>query len=315
MMRSSMSLDGSVLPPSRITSERFAGLARKLILMLSGRKTVALGGDRPSPQYPHRSIFFLSYAMVRLIPPFSNFFREVLDFYEIRMAHLTPNSVLTLSIFAYMCEIAYLSGGVTSSHILSPGNTTSSSSCASSGTTGSAIGSTPSFMTSLAVEALVARECVVHERCQAVIVAQAATLDVGIWESSEERITADVGIVAMKGATGDHGGRIIVEVATVAPEGATEDLQHFFNVVRETADTAVATKRRLGGCERALLGRREALDARVLVLEEHTGELDRHATSRPKMEVAMRHALEAEAAHEMEQQLQALEERTRALDA
>ncbi len=47
----------------------------------------------------------LSFAMTGLIPPFSRFFHEVLDFYEIHALHLAPNAVMTLSIFAHLCEM------------------------------------------------------------------------------------------------------------------------------------------------------------------------------------------------------------------
>lgn len=40
-----------------------------------------------------------------LIPPFSRFFHEVLDFYEIHALHLAPNAVMTLAIFAHLCEM------------------------------------------------------------------------------------------------------------------------------------------------------------------------------------------------------------------
>jgi hypothetical protein len=43
--------------------------------------------------------------MVGLIPPFSRFFHEVLDFYEIHALHLAPNAVMTLAIFAHLCEM------------------------------------------------------------------------------------------------------------------------------------------------------------------------------------------------------------------
>ncbi len=47
----------------------------------------------------------LSFAMAGLIPPFSGFFHEVLDFYEIHALHLAPNAVMTLAIFAHLCEM------------------------------------------------------------------------------------------------------------------------------------------------------------------------------------------------------------------
>uniref|UniRef100_J3MK00 Uncharacterized protein n=1 Tax=Oryza brachyantha TaxID=4533 RepID=J3MK00_ORYBR len=73
MTRSLVSLDGGVLPPSCIMSDKFMGLARKLISMPSGQAMAALGGDRPSLVYLYHLVFFLSYMTVGLILPFSIF--------------------------------------------------------------------------------------------------------------------------------------------------------------------------------------------------------------------------------------------------
>nr|BAC10099.1 hypothetical protein [Oryza sativa Japonica Group]BAD31439.1 hypothetical protein [Oryza sativa Japonica Group] len=106
MARGSALLDGSVLPPSRIVSERHAGLPRRFMPEpATGREIVMLGEGRPAPDYPGRSIFFLPFAMAGLVPPFSSFFMDVLEFYDLQMAHLTPNAVMTLAIFAHLCEM------------------------------------------------------------------------------------------------------------------------------------------------------------------------------------------------------------------
>nr|AAM74241.1 Hypothetical protein [Oryza sativa Japonica Group] len=106
MARGSAPLDGSVLPPSRIVSERQAGLPRRFMPeSATGREMVALGEGRPAPRYPGRSVFFLSFAMAGLVPPFSSFFMDVLEHYDLQMAHLTPNAVMTLAIFAHLCEM------------------------------------------------------------------------------------------------------------------------------------------------------------------------------------------------------------------
>ena len=106
MARGSAPLDGSVLPPSRIVSERQAGLPRRFMPeSATGREIVMLGEGRPAPDYPGRSIFFLPFAMAGLVPPFSSFFMDVLEFYDLQMAHLTPNAVMTLAIFAHLCEM------------------------------------------------------------------------------------------------------------------------------------------------------------------------------------------------------------------
>nr|ABA94227.1 retrotransposon protein, putative, unclassified [Oryza sativa Japonica Group] len=106
MARGSAPLDGSVLPPSRIVSERQAGLPRRFMPeSATGREVVALGEGRPTPHYLGRSVFFLSFAMAGLVPPFSSFFMDILEFYDLQMAHLTPNAVMTLAIFAHLCEM------------------------------------------------------------------------------------------------------------------------------------------------------------------------------------------------------------------
>nr|ABA96834.1 transposon protein, putative, unclassified [Oryza sativa Japonica Group] len=106
MARGSALLDGSVLPPSRIVSERHAGLPRRFMPeSATGREIVMLGEGRPAPDYPGRFVFFLPFAMAGLVPPFSSFFMDILEFYDLQMAHLTPNAVMTLAIFAHLCEM------------------------------------------------------------------------------------------------------------------------------------------------------------------------------------------------------------------
>nr|ABA93607.1 retrotransposon protein, putative, unclassified [Oryza sativa Japonica Group] len=106
MARGSAPLDGSVLPPSRIVSERQAGLPRRFMPeSATGREIVTLGEGRPAPRYPGRSVFFLPFAMAGQVPPFSSFFMDVLEFYNLQMAHLTPNAVMTLAIFAHLCKM------------------------------------------------------------------------------------------------------------------------------------------------------------------------------------------------------------------
>nr|AAT81755.1 hypothetical protein [Oryza sativa Japonica Group]ABF97408.1 retrotransposon protein, putative, unclassified [Oryza sativa Japonica Group] len=106
MARGSAPLDGSVLPPSRIVNERQAGLPRRFMPeSATGREIVSLGEGCPAPRYPGRSVFFLPFAMAGLVPPFSSFFMDVLEFYDLQMAHLTPNAVMTLAIFAHLCEM------------------------------------------------------------------------------------------------------------------------------------------------------------------------------------------------------------------
>ena len=50
---------------------------------------------------------FLHTLFAGLVPPFSHFLMAILDTYQIQLLHLHPNSILILSIFAYLCE-AYI---------------------------------------------------------------------------------------------------------------------------------------------------------------------------------------------------------------
>ena len=72
-----------------------------------GETELRLASDVPEPEESTFFPFFSSIVAVGLVPPFSDFFYEVLDHYGLQALHLHPNSVLLLSIFAYYCE-AYL---------------------------------------------------------------------------------------------------------------------------------------------------------------------------------------------------------------
>ena len=61
----------------------------------------------PEPEGSTFFPFFSSSITAGLVPPFSDFFYEVLDHYGLQVLHLHPNPILLLSIFAYYCE-AYL---------------------------------------------------------------------------------------------------------------------------------------------------------------------------------------------------------------
>ena len=72
-----------------------------------GKTELRLASDVPEPEESTFFPFFSSSIAAGLVPPFSDFFYEVLDHYGLQALHLHPNSVLLLSIFAYYCE-AYL---------------------------------------------------------------------------------------------------------------------------------------------------------------------------------------------------------------
>ena len=70
-----------------------------------GETELRLASDVPEPEGSTFFPFFSSSITVGLVPPFSDFFYEVLDHYGVLALHLHPNSVLLLSIFAYYCEV------------------------------------------------------------------------------------------------------------------------------------------------------------------------------------------------------------------
>ena len=72
-----------------------------------GETELRLASDVPEPEESTFFPFFSSSVATGLVPPFSDFFYEVLYHYRLQALHLHPNSVLLLSIFAYYCE-AYL---------------------------------------------------------------------------------------------------------------------------------------------------------------------------------------------------------------
>jgi hypothetical protein len=55
----------------------------------------------------HESVVYVPFLICGLALPISPFFRGLLDFYNINLTHLNPNSILQISIFVHLCE-AYL---------------------------------------------------------------------------------------------------------------------------------------------------------------------------------------------------------------
>ena len=56
--------------------------------------------DRAATEVP----IFIDALWAGLIPPFSAFFNVVLEYYQIHMLHLDPQSVTLLSVFVFVCE-------------------------------------------------------------------------------------------------------------------------------------------------------------------------------------------------------------------
>jgi hypothetical protein len=55
----------------------------------------------------HESVVYVPFLIRVLTLPVSPFFRDLLDFYNLNLTHLNPNSILQISIFVHLCE-AYL---------------------------------------------------------------------------------------------------------------------------------------------------------------------------------------------------------------
>ena len=64
----------------------------------SGKTELWVASDVPEPEGSMFFPFFTSSIAAGLVPPFSDFFYEVLDHYGLQALHLHPNSVLLLSI-------------------------------------------------------------------------------------------------------------------------------------------------------------------------------------------------------------------------
>jgi hypothetical protein len=52
----------------------------------------------------HESVVYVSFLIRGLALPISPFFRGLLDFYELNLTHLNPNSILQVAIFVHLCE-------------------------------------------------------------------------------------------------------------------------------------------------------------------------------------------------------------------
>ena len=50
-------------------------------------------------------MIFTSFVVAGLVPPFSEFFLHVLNFYHIHVVHLIPNSIVMFSTFTHFCEM------------------------------------------------------------------------------------------------------------------------------------------------------------------------------------------------------------------
>jgi hypothetical protein len=52
----------------------------------------------------HESVVYMSFLIRGLALPISPFFCGLLDFYDLNLTHLNPNSILQVAIFVHLCE-------------------------------------------------------------------------------------------------------------------------------------------------------------------------------------------------------------------
>jgi hypothetical protein len=52
----------------------------------------------------HEYVVYVMFLIRGLALPISPFFRGLIDFYELNLTHLNPNSILQVSIFVHLCE-------------------------------------------------------------------------------------------------------------------------------------------------------------------------------------------------------------------
>jgi hypothetical protein len=52
----------------------------------------------------HEAVVFMPFLIRGLALPASPFFRDLLDFYDLNLTHLNPNSILQIVVFVHLCE-------------------------------------------------------------------------------------------------------------------------------------------------------------------------------------------------------------------
>ena len=100
---------GSAAPEGALSKSRIVAAGIGKVRYLAGAETNEHGVTRMEPAGSRRIgegyyPIFLHSLFAGLVPPFSDFLEAILETYQIQLLHLHPNSILILSIFAYLCE-------------------------------------------------------------------------------------------------------------------------------------------------------------------------------------------------------------------
>ena len=93
----SPALDSPNLPENNLALMRLMTVAQSS----KGATVLKAGSDQPEGKGSTFYPLFVSAIIAGLVPPFSEFFLDVLRLYNLQALHLHPNSVLLLAIFAY----------------------------------------------------------------------------------------------------------------------------------------------------------------------------------------------------------------------
>jgi hypothetical protein len=120
--RKKQSSTAAIIPPIDPNSQlSFAGNHMSVVLESDLLRVVDVGVLPPKELFSwricrgvtvptedtHESIIYVPFLIRGLALPISPFFRGLLDFYNLNLTHLNPNSILQISIFVHLCE-AYL---------------------------------------------------------------------------------------------------------------------------------------------------------------------------------------------------------------
>ena len=87
----------------KLQAVRFGAVVSKATADTTARvpiEVVLPSETRTTTQIP----IFDTFMRMGLVPPFSDFFLEILRAYELKLLHLNPGTILDLSVFAYACE-------------------------------------------------------------------------------------------------------------------------------------------------------------------------------------------------------------------
>jgi hypothetical protein len=105
--RPSLSAMATELPPSRFKMMASLSSLRRLMGWQAPGLAPKLkhGAASLANMRPRDFIFFVAYALARLVPQLSSFFLTPLEYCGLQLQHLSPNSIALVAIFVHLCEM------------------------------------------------------------------------------------------------------------------------------------------------------------------------------------------------------------------